>query len=270
MVNYSMDPRELAEQATPALWASEATKANAEACKARNDAASETAQHTEELHKRLRDACRENAPDRAMQILQDPLINLNAYFDMNFGETLLQHACRFSSVEIVSALLQHKANVKTTNNNGGTALHIGCRYGTLPVVQLLIKSGANVNARDRNGQSSLLAATSFGRIDIATFLMSSGADVNYVSNQGDSALIAAASHGHLSLVSMLLDKVSPLMYSLLHPIFHPPVHALTPTSSTPSTPFPPRVPTPSFATQPEITRSSGHRATTTLKSARCC
>lgn len=123
---------------------------------------------------------------------------------------------------IADILIEHGADVNSTNYVGSTALHFAVDNTT---VDLLIKAGANVNALDRDkwsplhfaaqsGNSSFLfvlnsfcpwnyseiyslcdSQYSAGSEKIADLLIKNGAIVDSQSDEGDSPLIIAANNG---------------------------------------------------------------------------
>jgi ankyrin repeat protein len=58
-------------------------------------------------------------------------------------------------IDVVSLLLNNKANVNDKNPNGSTALTLAAENGHSEIVSILLANGANVNDKDSNGCSAM-------------------------------------------------------------------------------------------------------------------
>lgn len=80
----------------------------------------------------------------------------------DFKVAPIHSACAISYIEIVTALIQHGANVNATQMKGVTPLHTATHNGQTALVQLLIDKGADVNAKMDDGQTPLSIAREKG------------------------------------------------------------------------------------------------------------
>lgn len=135
------------------------------------------------------------------------------------GDTALLAAARAGHADVVTYLLDHKAQIELANRQGETALIVVASQGDLGLVQRLLDAGANANTlilekRHRahtrmaapimGRDSVLIAAAKTGHVAVAEALLTSGADVNLRGEGGRTALFHAAKGGHVALVDTLL------------------------------------------------------------------
>ena len=97
------------------------------------------------------------------------------------------------------------AQIETNRN---TALTLACFQGRNEVVSLLLDRKANVEHRAKTGLTPLMEAASGGYIEVGRVLLDKGADVNAapVPSSRDTALTIAADKGHLKFVELLLSR----------------------------------------------------------------
>lgn len=69
--------------------------------------------------------------------------------------SILMDAAMEGNLELITMLLEHGANINTTDNTGKSALHYSCIEGHLKVTELLISKGAQKNLKDLNNLSCL-------------------------------------------------------------------------------------------------------------------
>ena len=67
------------------------------------------------------------------------------------GTTLLHISANHSSPTILSALLNHGAEIDWQNDDGFTALHVAALWGRGEVVRTLLENGADPLIRDSEG-----------------------------------------------------------------------------------------------------------------------
>jgi ankyrin repeat protein len=114
------------------------------------------------------------------------------------------HAAAVGSVESMTLLLDHKANVNAANASGATALMMSVT--DIDKVRLLLARGADVNAVTRRGRSALLlAAASDSSSPIVRLLMAKGANPKIADALKVTPLRAAAQGGDTSTVQLMLD-----------------------------------------------------------------
>jgi ankyrin repeat protein len=85
------------------------------------------------------------------------------------------------NMQIIDRLLQHGADINTTDSEGSTLLHSACNSyrDQVGMVTKLLELGANANARNKNGETPLGCAASHSHVNIATLLLErGGADVD--------------------------------------------------------------------------------------------
>jgi uncharacterized protein len=101
------------------------------------------------------------------------------------------------SIEILSLLLEHKADPNLTVQGGKSTLYYVTIAGNLEAVKLLIAHGAKVNTPVSH---PLAGAAANGHLDIVKVLLEAGASV-----KGHHAFQYAASQGHIDIIQTLLD-----------------------------------------------------------------
>ena len=107
---------------------------------------------------------------------------------------------------VVSALLQHKADVNAPQIDGSTALHWAVQADNLELTDLLIRFGAHVSAANKAGATPLLLATINGNAAIVERLIAAGADPNApLTKFADTALMMTSRTGKIEAVKVLVD-----------------------------------------------------------------
>ncbi|KAJ7756034.1 ankyrin repeat-containing domain protein [Mycena maculata] len=119
--------------------------------------------------------------------------------------TALQAASFAGSVEVVTLLLEHGADVNAKGGMYGSALQAGSISGSLDVVHLLLEGGADVNALGGFYGTALQAAT-YRTVELVRLLLDQGADVNAEGGCLWTALQAASSDGNMEIVALLLQR----------------------------------------------------------------
>ncbi|KAI1014180.1 hypothetical protein LB504_008873 [Fusarium proliferatum] len=146
-------------------------------------------------------------------------------FQMATGTDLSQ-----ATVDIISMLIAHGANVNSQNNYGSTALHEV--EDSVEWADLLLDHGVTIDARDGKGRTALFSAfqgtvgreilTRFGDetfalgdplkpgyLDVARFLIERGADVKILTKRGET-MLHAMNLNTLSLCPILLERGVPI------------------------------------------------------------
>ncbi|CAL1682579.1 unnamed protein product [Lasius platythorax] len=136
---------------------------------------------------------------------------------------LLNIAVKKDCREIVEVLLQHDADVNTSDKYGRTALHFTAlgENGEFfefhldkdpdinvkgEIAKLLLSRGANVNARTKNDITTLHAATKKGYVKVVEALLEYNADVNSTVENDITPLHLSAQKGNEVISKMLLNK----------------------------------------------------------------
>jgi ankyrin repeat protein len=147
-------------------------------------------------------AIRENDLAR-LQALLESGADVNAG-DPRGGSTPLMHAALVGSVESMTLLLGHGANVNAVNTSGATALMMSVT--DIDKVRLLVGRGADVNIATRRGRTALLlAAMSDGSAPIVRLLMAHGAKAQAVDALKVTAVHAATRGGDYETVRIMVD-----------------------------------------------------------------
>jgi|GEM_PF-5765707 len=178
----------------------------------------------------LIDAVQSCRPDQVKDILEtDPTVNLE--FPDPHGETALHLAtyglCGPASVEIVTLLISHGADVNTHNNDGDTPLisitkdyyqnkkwaQQGAFDARFEIAKLLLQAKADPDLRNNDGQTAILSAVEndlsmgFYLSDLIHLFLDAGADSNAFNEKQKGCeypLVCAIHHRHSLFVYWLL------------------------------------------------------------------
>jgi len=183
-----------------------------------------------------------NGHTASVKLLLDMGSDINAQIETN-RNTALTLACFQGRHEVVSLLLDRKANVEHRAKTGltplmeaasggyvdvgrvlldknadvnappvpssrDTALTIAADKGHYRFVELLLSRGAQVDVRNKKGNSSLWLAANGGHIDVVQLLYSAGADIDSQDNRKVSCLMAAFRKGHSKVVKWMVKHVA--------------------------------------------------------------
>ena len=96
-----------------------------------------------------------------------------------YGNTPLWEAASHGRVDVVSALLEARADPGVCADDRSGPLHWAANNGHLSVVEMLLAAGASPNALRDTGQSPLAAAISKGHAEIVTALLAAGASTDH-------------------------------------------------------------------------------------------
>ena len=117
------------------------------------------------------------------------------------GRTPLMIASNRGQLNLVTFLIEHKADVNRQNNLGQTALHFALNTEPNPVessseiLSCLIENGADVNAECKNC-TPLMRACDLGQVRRVAYLIEHGANVNLQVKSGNTALHSVAHSAH--------------------------------------------------------------------------
>jgi ankyrin repeat protein len=133
-------------------------------------------------------------------------INLDAKDES--GETALLLAVNARQKDVITLLLENRADIQVTTNNGVTPLHNAVDQFNVSqsIVTLLLKSGADVTARTMDGKEALHMSAARGHEAILRLLLDAGANPNAVAKDGTTALQSASLRGNDNMVRLLLDR----------------------------------------------------------------
>ncbi|KAJ7997313.1 hypothetical protein DPEC_G00227670 [Dallia pectoralis] len=178
----------------------------------------------------------------AVKLLLDMGSDINAQIETN-RNTALTLACFQGRAEVVSLLLDRKANVEHRAKTGltplmeaasggyaevgrvlldkcadvnappvpssrDTALTIAADKGHYKFCELLIIRGAHIDVRNKKGNTPLWLAANGGHFDVVQLLVQAGADVDAADNRKITPLMAAFRKGHVKVVQYLVKEVN--------------------------------------------------------------
>ena len=124
------------------------------------------------------------------------------------GYTCLHTAVLKScSKEILQTIIDHGADVNSTDKDNVSALTIACCNGDADAINVLLKSGADANNADVVYGNACLYSATLGGCSKETLqaIIDHGADVNGTCKSGVTALMAACSEGNINAINVLLN-----------------------------------------------------------------
>ncbi|XP_031786075.1 ankyrin repeat and KH domain-containing protein mask isoform X6 [Nasonia vitripennis] len=145
-----------------------------------------------------------NGHTAAVKLLLDMGSDINAQIETN-RNTALTLACFQGRHEVVSLLLDRKANVEHRAKTGLTPLMEAASGGYVEVGRVLLNKGADVNATPvpSSRDTALTIAADKGHCRFVELLLSKGTQVEVKNKKGNSPLWLAANGGHLNVVDLL-------------------------------------------------------------------
>uniref|UniRef100_A0A672SSI3 Ankyrin repeat and KH domain-containing protein 1-like n=1 Tax=Sinocyclocheilus grahami TaxID=75366 RepID=A0A672SSI3_SINGR len=159
----------------------------------------------------------------AVKLLLDMGSDINAQIETN-RNTALTLACFQGRAEVVSLLLDRKANVEHRAKTGLTPLMEAASGGYAEVGRVLLDKGADVNAPPvpSSRDTALTIAADKGHYKFCELLISRGAHIDVRNKKGNTPLWLAANGGHFDVVQLLVQagaevdaadnrKITPLM-----------------------------------------------------------
>lgn len=126
--------------------------------------------------------------------------------DPETGRTALHFAARENRADVVTLLLDSKADVNAVDRTGKSALTLAAENSAVDTTRLLIQRGADVNKRDQIGGTPLTWACGLGNAATVQLLIDNGADLAVVDVNGLTPLIWAAGIGKPESVRILLAR----------------------------------------------------------------
>ncbi|XP_024080647.1 ankyrin repeat domain-containing protein 17-like isoform X3 [Cimex lectularius] len=134
---------------------------------------------------------------------------INSRTGSKLGISPLMLAAMNGHTAAVKLLLDMGSDINAQiETNRNTALTLACFQGRHEVVSLLLDRRANVEHRAKTGLTPLMEAASGGYVEVGRVLLDKGADVNAppVPSSRDTALTIAADKGHCRFVELLLNR----------------------------------------------------------------
>jgi ankyrin repeat protein len=137
-----------------------------------------------------------------VKILLDHKANVNT--TDNELRTPLHHACMRHQGGIVKMLLEYGANVDAQNNDLATLLSLACYVDSKDIIKILLKHNADVEMRGEDSLTPLHIACANGNADIVHMLLGRGAEID-AQSEGVTPLHAAAGEGYDEVVQIILE-----------------------------------------------------------------
>ncbi|MCP5487705.1 MAG: ankyrin repeat domain-containing protein [Verrucomicrobia bacterium] len=156
-----------------------------------------------------------NATRRDLFFVQELL---KAGADVNvfdaYGWTLLRHAIRAGSLEMIQMLLEHGAEPNRYKKDRWPLALAAAHHGDVEIMQALLNHGLDVDVRDLEGQTALMAAARNGDEKMISFLLDAGAAPGIRDTRGLTAWHLASLSGQFQIATMLAksmteDQLSP-------------------------------------------------------------
>lgn len=124
---------------------------------------------------------------------------------MTDGRTPLSLAVEKGYVDVVDALLEHKA-ILEIGDTGPSPLFDAIRASNDPMMERLVRAGANVNRRGFDGQTPLYVAANLGHRSQVERLLELGADINATLPDGQTALHGALLNTQRDIADLLYAR----------------------------------------------------------------
>ena len=144
-----------------------------------------------------------------IRLLLDHGADINSRSGSKLGISPLMLASMNGHVQAVQTLLDRGSDVNAQiETNRNTALTLACFQGKHEVVTLLLDRKANLEHRAKTGLTPLMEAASGGHFEVGRLLLDHDADVNAppVPSSKDTALTIAADKGHARFVELLVSR----------------------------------------------------------------
>uniref|UniRef100_A0A2K6KHH1 Ankyrin repeat and KH domain containing 1 n=1 Tax=Rhinopithecus bieti TaxID=61621 RepID=A0A2K6KHH1_RHIBE len=144
-----------------------------------------------------------------IKILLNAGAEINSRTGSKLGISPLMLAAMNGHVPAVKLLLDMGSDINAQiETNRNTALTLACFQGRAEVVSLLLDRKANVEHRAKTGLTPLMEAASGGYAEVGRVLLDKGADVNAppVPSSRDTALTIAADKGHYKFCELLIHR----------------------------------------------------------------
>uniref|UniRef100_A0A3B3DB52 Ankyrin repeat and KH domain containing 1 n=1 Tax=Oryzias melastigma TaxID=30732 RepID=A0A3B3DB52_ORYME len=143
----------------------------------------------------------------AVKLLLDMGSDINAQIETN-RNTALTLACFQGRAEVVSLLLDRKANVEhRAKVRGGVFLMRLHNFFTCASSFLIFRC-AHIDVRNKKGNTPLWLAANGGHFEVVQLLVHASADVDAADNRKITPLMAAFRKGHVKVVQYLVKEVN--------------------------------------------------------------
>ncbi|KAK4062790.1 uncharacterized protein Triagg1_9660 [Trichoderma aggressivum f. europaeum] len=125
-----------------------------------------------------------------------------------YGRTPLSGALWSRRADVAKLLINQGANTeaKCPTIYNGTQLHLLAYNNKVDMVTLLLDHRADIEAKDEWGNTPLHYAIWIGEMDMARLLLYRGANIEPKDEDGDTPVQSAARRGYSTIVKLLLDR----------------------------------------------------------------
>ena len=92
--------------------------------------------------------------------------------------------------EVVSLLLDKKADISMTDGGGLAPIHWAAIFGLVSTAEILCEHHANVDATTKSGETALHLSAEKGKVDFVNFLLQQGANKDVKDNTDGSFFLS--------------------------------------------------------------------------------
>ena len=147
-------------------------------------------------------ACKENRPEKVVNLLRKPF-NPNGLFERQALLRALHSAAVNGHSQIVELLLDAGASPHAADVYGKTALYWAAGKGHLEVVKLLLEAGADKDETNPAGRTALHFAAKQGHSEVVRLLLAAGAAKDVADSKGKLPLDLAIDAGSQEIANLL-------------------------------------------------------------------
>lgn len=162
-----------------------------------------------ENSQKLLDAIKKNNTKLAIELINNPNINLNFYSFVDHHTPLI-YAVVKKNIKVINKLLKKGVDIDFTTNDRYqmNALLFAVYHSHINIAEKLIEKGANLDIRQfGNGYTALMLAINYGHNSIAEKLIKAGANLDIQQyDDGESALILAIQKKRNKIAEMLINR----------------------------------------------------------------
>lgn len=108
--------------------------------------------------------------------------------------------------ELISLLVNSRADINCRDNRNNTGLHLGAQYGHLAIVETFLDRGVYINTKGFDNNTALIQASFAGETAVVKVLLDwrRRPNIDHANTSGNTALMVAATNGYPDIVSLLL------------------------------------------------------------------